>query len=238
MTDTSSSAQTRMSEPIRLDRYRQAAPQVYEKLREMILSLDLAPGAVLARAEVAARFGVSQTPVRDALQLLQQEGLVDVFPQAATQVSLIDLASAKQAHFLRMCVELELVRAAASGRDAALVARLRAWLDQQVRCAKARDLVGLSRADASFHEELYVAAGQQALHRLVQSRSGHIDRLRRLHVPAEGKPQRIIADHKALVDAIEAHAPQRAQQALRAHLSGTLAQAEEIRRANPGYFEP
>jgi GntR family transcriptional regulator, rspAB operon transcriptional repressor len=227
-----------MAQPIRLDRYRQAAPQVFERLREMIVSLELAPGTTLVRADIASRFGVSQTPVRDAMQLLQREGLVDIFPQAATQVSRIDLASARQAHFLRLCVELELVRAAASARDAALVARLRGWLDQQSRCAKAKDLVGLSRADASFHEEFYAAAGQQELHALVQSRSGHIDRLRRLHVPAEGKPQRILADHKALVDAIEAHAPQRAQQALREHLSGTLAQAEEIRQAYPGYFEP
>jgi GntR family transcriptional regulator, rspAB operon transcriptional repressor len=227
-----------MSQPIRLDRYRQAAPQVFETLREMIVSLELAPGATLVRSELAARFGVSQTPVRDALQVLQREGLVDIFPQAATQVSRIDLASARQAHFLRLCVELELVRAAASRRDDALVARLRGCVDQQARCAKAKDLVGFSRADASFHEELYAAAGQQELHALVQNRSGHIDRLRRLHVPSEGKPQRILADHKALVDAIEARAPQRAQQALREHLSGTLARADEIRRTYPDCFAP
>src|SRR5438270_1478462 len=114
-----------MSQPIRLDRYRQVAPQVYETLREMILSLELAPGTTLVRAEIATRFGVSQTPVRDAMQLLQQEGLVEVFPQAATQVSRIDLDSAKQAHFLRLCVELEIVRTLAGRRDPALVARLR-----------------------------------------------------------------------------------------------------------------
>lgn len=225
-----------MAQPIRLDRYRQAAPQVYELLREMILSLELAPGTTLVRADIATRFGVSQTPVRDALQLLAQEGLVDVFPQAATQVSRIDLASATQAHFLRLCLELEIVRTLATRRDPALLARLRDSIARQAQCAKAGDLVGFSRADQSFHEELYAATGQQELHRLVRSRSGHIDRLRRLHVPAPGKPQRIVRDHTALVDAIEARAPQRAQQALREHLSGTLAQAEEIRRAHPGYF--
>jgi GntR family transcriptional regulator, rspAB operon transcriptional repressor len=225
-----------MSQPIRLDRYRQVAPQVYEQLREMILALELAPGTTLVRADIAARFGVSQTPVRDAMQLLQQEGLVDIFPQAATQVSRIDLASATQAHFLRLCVELEIVRTLALGRDPELVARLRRALAEQAQFARARDLVAFSRADHGFHETLYAAVGQQELHALVRSRSGHIDRLRRLHVPAEGKPQRVLADHKALVDAIEARAPQRAQQALREHLSGTLAQADEIRRAHPGYF--
>ena len=226
-----------MSQPIRLDRYRQVAPQVYETLREMILSLELAPGTTLVRAEIATRFGVSQTPVRDAMQLLQQEGLVEVFPQAATQVSRIDLDLAKQAHFLRLCVELEIVRTLAGRRDPALVARLRESLGRQAQFARSGDLVAFSRADHEFHETLYAAAGQQDLYRLVRSRSGHIDRLRRLHVPAHGKPQRVLADHKALIDAIEARAPQRAQQALREHLSGTLAQAEEIRRAHPDCFE-
>lgn len=225
-----------MAQPVRLDRYRQAAPQVYELLREMILSLELAPGTTLVRAELAARFGVSQTPVRDALQLLQQEGLVDVYPQAGTHVSRVDLDSATQAHFLRLCIELEVVRMLAARRDPALVARLRESIGRQAQCLKAGDLVAFSHADQSFHETLYVAAGQQELHRLVRSRSGHIDRLRRLHVPAPGKPQRIVADHKALADAIEARAPQRAQQALRDHLSGTLAQADEIRRAHPDCF--
>ncbi len=226
-----------MTQPIRLDRYRQVAPQLYESLREMIISLELAPGTTLVRSDIAARFGVSQTPVRDAMQLLQQDGLVDIFPQAATQVSKIDLASATQAHFLRLCVELELVRMAAGAADAALVGRLRGWLAQQVQFAKAKDLVGFSRADHGFHEELYAAAGQQELHRLVRSRSGHIDRLRRLHVPSQGKPQRIIADHTALVNAIKAGSPEQAQQALREHLSGTLAQAAQIRKAYPDYFK-
>ncbi len=128
------------------------------------------------------------------------------------------------------------MRVLAASRDAALVARLRGWVAQQAQLAKAKDLAGFSRADQAFHEELYAAAGQQELHRLVRSRSGHIDRLRGLHVPTQGKPQRIVADHKALVEAIEARAPQRAQQALREHLSGTLAQAEEIRKAYPQYF--
>ena len=115
----------------KLDRTRQAAPQVFERLREAILSLELAPGAVLSRLELAKRFAVSQTPVRDALLKLGQEGLVDIFPQHATVVSRIDLASAKQAHFLRRSIELEVVRTLAARPDAALVARLRTQVDLQ-----------------------------------------------------------------------------------------------------------
>ncbi len=85
----------------RLDRDRQAAPQVFERLRDMIVSLALPPGSPLSRAALAEQFGVSSTPVRDALMRLDKEGLVDVFPQYATVGSKVDVGLAQQAHFLR-----------------------------------------------------------------------------------------------------------------------------------------
>ena len=94
----------------RLDRDRQAAPQVFERLRGMIISLELPPGSPLSRVALAGQFGVSSTPIRDALMRLEEEGLVDVFPQYATVVSRVDVRLAQQAHFLRQAVELEIVR--------------------------------------------------------------------------------------------------------------------------------
>src|SRR5580765_686443 len=96
--------------PERLDRDRQAAPQVFERLRGMIISLELPPGSPLSRAALAGQFGVSSTPIRDALMRLEEEGLVEVFPQYATVVSRIDIGLAQQAHFLRQSLELEIVK--------------------------------------------------------------------------------------------------------------------------------
>src|SRR5687768_5719109 len=79
----------------RLDRDRQAAPQVFERLRDQIVSLALPPGSPLSRTALAGQFGVSSTPVRDALMRLEEEGLVDVFPQYATVVSRIDVKLAE-----------------------------------------------------------------------------------------------------------------------------------------------
>src|SRR2546428_4869483 len=84
----------------RLDRDRQAAPQVFERLRGMIISLELPPGSPLSRAALAGQFGVSSTPIRDALMRLEEEGLVDVFPQYATVVSRVAVRLAPQAPFL------------------------------------------------------------------------------------------------------------------------------------------
>ena len=128
-----------------LERGRLAAIQVFDQLRDMILSLILAPGAVLSRVALARQFGVSQTPVRDALMRLSAEGLVEIFPQHATVVSLIDLTAARQAHFLRRSMELEVVRALAIEHKPETIAQLRDSIEGQRACARREDLKGFSR---------------------------------------------------------------------------------------------
>jgi DNA-binding GntR family transcriptional regulator len=221
--------------PIRLDRSRHAAPQVFERLREMILSLELVPGTVLSRAALAARFGVSQTPVRDALMRLGAEGLVDIFAQHATVVSRINLGSARQAHFLRRSIELEIVRALAESADPALVAGLRTTIAVQKGLRDASDYREFIAADEAFHRRMYEAAGVPELWDLVRRLSGHIDRLRRLHLPAAGKAGAIVRDHSAIVDAIARGDASGAEAALRKHLSGTLSHIEQIRARHPDF---
>jgi DNA-binding GntR family transcriptional regulator len=220
---------------IRLDRTRLAAPQVLEKLRESILSLDLVPGTVLARQALADHFGVSQTPVREALLRLSEEGLVDVFPQHATLVSRIDIAAARQAHFLRRSIELELVHQLALEAPAGLVEQMKATIAQQAALSAAQRYGDFVGADRAFHRLMYEAGGVPDLWEMVARVSGHVDRLRRLHLPTAGKTEAILRDHRAIVRGIEAKDPATAQAALRKHLSGTLSAVDEICRQFPDY---
>jgi DNA-binding GntR family transcriptional regulator len=221
--------------PRSLDRKRQAAPQVFDRLRESILALELAPGAVLARNELAAMFGVSQTPVRDALIKLSEEGLVDIFPQHATVVSRIDVAQALQAHFLRRAIELEVAATLAAQPSELLVAQLRAQIEVQSAVAAGDDYGKFIAADREFHRLMYVAAGVPDLFDLVRQRSGHVDRLRRLHLPSAGKAKAVVRDHRRIVEAIAAGHAAQARERVREHLSGTLNQAERIRAEHPDY---
>jgi DNA-binding GntR family transcriptional regulator len=221
----------------RLDRDRQAAPQVFERLRGMIISLELPPGSPLSRAALATQFGVSSTPIRDALMRLEEEGLVDVFPQHATVVSQVDIRLAQQAHFLRQAVELEIVRMLALRHDhKAVAAELNATIARQQHYAKAGDFEKFMAADNEFHGQLYAAADKQDIWSLVRSRSGHIDRLRRLHLPSPGKAHDIVRHHKLIAKAISAGEPDEAQKHLRTHLSGTLSELAQIRARYPEYL--
>jgi DNA-binding GntR family transcriptional regulator len=222
--------------PERLDRDRQAAPQVFERLRGMIISLALPPGSALSRAALAGQFGVSSTPIRDALMRLEEEGLVDVFPQYATVVSRVDVRLAQQAHFLRQAVELEIVRLLAISRDTAIADDLNRTVALQQQFAKAGDFEKFMAADNEFHAQLYAASDKQDIWVLVKSRSGHIDRLRRLHLPSPGKAQDIVRHHKLIAKAIGAGEPDEAQKHLRTHLSGTLSELARIRARYPEYL--
>jgi GntR family transcriptional regulator, rspAB operon transcriptional repressor len=222
---------------IRLDRTRHAAPQVLERLRDAILSLELEPGTVLARQELAEHFGVSQTPVREALLRLSEEGLVDVFPQHATLVSRINLTAARQAHFLRRSLELELVHLLAGQATPELIGQLEAQIALQSALAAAQRYGDFVDADRRFHQLMYEAAGVDALWDTVCRMSGHVDRLRRLHLPTAGKTEAILRDHRAIVQAIKRGDAQGAQNALRKHLSGTLSAVAEICKRYPNYIE-
>ena len=218
------------------DRGQPAAATVFDQIRDMILSLSLAPGMVLSRADLARRFGVSQTPVRDALMRLAAEGLVEVFPQHATVVSLIDLTAARQAHFLRRSLELEVVRALAMSHDSSAIAQLRDCLEGQREYARQGDLKAFSDADRAFHRIMYDAAGVPDMWLLMHQSCGQLDRLRRLNLPDLCKIETVLSDHKAILDAIADRQPELAQAYLRKHLSGTLANIEALSARFPKYM--
>ena len=101
---------------------------------------------------------------------------------------------------------------------------------------QAADEAAFHAADEAFHAALYRAAGVPGLRELVRSRSGHLDRLRRLHLPEPGKADSVLAEHDALVAAILAGDAAGAEATLRRHLSGTFAEAARLRGARPDFF--
>jgi DNA-binding GntR family transcriptional regulator len=220
---------------IPLDQSRRAAPQVYEWLRDRIISLDYAPGTTLSRADLVRRFALSQTPIRDALMRLSGEGLVDIFPQSTTQVARIDLRQATQTHFMRRALEMEIVRQLALSPHKQFVPRLTALVAEQRASYADADLISFEASDKAFHRVLFESANVPDLWTLIRDRSGHIDRLRRLDLPSPGKIEQILASHAAIVAAIAASDANEAPERLREHLSGTLSHLDDIRAAHPSY---
>jgi DNA-binding GntR family transcriptional regulator len=114
---------------------------------------------------------------------------------------------------------------------------MKATVARQALLAKAQRYGEFVEADHAFHRLMYEAGGVPALWDVVTKASGHVDRLRRLHLPTAGKTESILRDHRAIVRGIERHDPVAAQAALRQHLSGTLSAVDEICRQYPDFVD-
>jgi DNA-binding GntR family transcriptional regulator len=214
-----------------------AAARAFDSLRRRIIAMDLPPDTVLSRSDLAAEYVVSQTPLREALQRLEAEGLVDIFPQSRTVVTRIDPVQIREAHFLRLAVETEVMRRLADTADAPLTGRLRTLVSlQETLAGNTAELPMFQELDEAFHQTLIAAAGQPGLYALLRSRSGHLNRLRRLDLPGAGKIRQVIADHHAIIAALEARDADAAQAAMRSHLSQTLGRLDLLRDRHPQYF--
>jgi DNA-binding GntR family transcriptional regulator len=211
---------------------------VYEHLRELIVTLALEPGTSLSRTQVAEALDLSPMPVRDALSRLEKEGLVEIFPQHLTRVRGIDLDSARQMHVLRLAVELEIVHGLAASPDPAIVKLLQAAVTKQRACLEAEDLGGFSMFDQEFHKTMYEAAKLMSVWHMIRGASGNLDRLRRLHLPLTGKAQSVLEQHAGIAAAIAGGDAAGAQAWVRKHLSGTLAELNNLRERYPDYMLP
>nr|WP_237681572.1 GntR family transcriptional regulator [Agrobacterium vitis] len=219
-----------------LDRSRQVALQVHEILRDRILKVQLVPGTILSRASLQLEFGVSQTPVRDALMRLQEEDIVEVYPQYATVVAKIDIDHARQALFLRLSIELEAVRRLTEEAPGETAKELGAIMARQKEVATQETYDTFDCIDREFHRKLYEKSGILQLWTNVRRQSVHLDRLRRLNLPMPGKMQTVLEDHEAIVAAIASGNPEAAASALRKHLSGTLSIIDLISAEYPDYI--
>jgi DNA-binding GntR family transcriptional regulator len=219
-----------------LDRSRQVAPQILEILRSRILSMSLPPTTVLSRISLQSEFNVSQTPVRDALIRLEEEGLVEVYPQYATVVARIDIGNAVEAHFLRLSIELEAIRRLTAESPEETAAALRHVLVRQEHVMSPETYDLFDGLDKDFHRVLFERVGILGLWATVRRRSVHLDRLRMLNLPMPGKLQQVIADHHAIVGAVQSADVEQAVAALRKHLSGTLSIIDLICEKYPDYI--
>jgi len=224
--------------PFRLDRARNATVQVFEHLRAQIVGLALKPGAVLARPQLCAYFQLSQSPIREALLRLEEEKLVDIYPQHQTRVRAIDLAAARQAHFFRLSVELEIVWVLAQRPRPDLGRALLDLVARQRGCLEAGDLERFTDIDMDFHRRMYDASELPDLWAMMRSCSGNLDRLRRLHLPLNGKALAILQQHDQIARCIALGDAANAQRAVRIHLAGTLQALDVLRARFPDMLLP
>jgi len=220
-----------------LPRRGSARARVYATLRDAIVSAALEPGRQLSENELAARLGVSRTPIREALQRLGEERLVAVVPQLGTFVTRISATSVGDAQFVREALECAAIREAAVRVRDEDVAALEAIVASQEETRAAADFDRFYVLDDALHRALCDLSGHGIAWSLSQRASGHLNRVRHLSLPIPSYLGEMIQEHCAVVAAVSAHDPDAAEDALRHHLRMVLSSVPAIRAEHPEYFE-
>ena len=212
------------------------AQRVYQALKEAILFLHFRPGEILRKPEICAELGVSRSPVSEALARLAAEHLVDVVPQAGTFVARLSMAEVREGAFLREALELAAVERVAERVTEDQLVQLRRNLRLQAALLEDQDFAGFYATDAAMHELILSFTGFRRVPVLAETAWVHVNRARQLILPAPGRMQATLAEHQAIVAALQAHDPFAARAATRLHLSKLLTALEPLARARPDLF--
>jgi DNA-binding GntR family transcriptional regulator len=191
----------------------------YRRLREGIASGQFHPNERLVEASVATRLGVGRTAVRAALVRLDQEGLVTLEPNRGARVRLISDREALEIEEVRATLEAMLARLAATKAKPADLRDLRqVVVEMRQRVAK-NDAIGYSDLNARFHQRIWAAADHSTATRLVGSLKSQSIRLQYQTILRPGRTERSLREHEVIFDALKAHDPDAAEEAMRAHLA-------------------
>lgn len=215
---------------------RPAAGQIVERLRSAIVRLDLPPGRMLSESDLAERFGVSRTPVREALIKLIQQGFIEVRPQRGTFITKIKPQELLEARFIREAIETAVIDRVVGRLDKRVIARCRALLEEQKAAAAVADIYAFHRADDAFHGALAEATGFARVGGMIESEKALMDRVRILSLKTTPPFKRLISQHKAILDAVVAGDRQTALEQIRKHLREVLTTLPQASRDHPEYF--
>ncbi|HEY1942293.1 MAG TPA: GntR family transcriptional regulator [Roseiarcus sp.] len=214
-----------------------ASARIYQWLRDRIAGGEMPPGLPVSEKGLAEGYGVSRTPVREALLRLADERLIDIFPQRGTFVSRISVESLRDGMVIREALERVAVRHAADKVTDADIGELRLVLERQQASERAGDWAGFHAEDEEFHRRIAILSGHPNLWRVVRQEKVQVDRCRVLHLPISGRRERVIAEHRAILAALAARDAEAADRAMAEHLGNVLPGLDELLRARPEYFE-
>lgn len=209
---------------------------VYDDLRREIVSMRLRPGAPVLERELTTTYGVSRTPVREALLRLADEGLVDVAPKHGTFVSRIPISSLREALVARRALEEVTVRGAAALADRKQLAAAREIIAHQHELAETGDEETFHDSDDDFHAALAAMARYPGIWNIIKQIRVQVERYRRLTLPQDGRMLLVAQEHESVLDAIAAGQADKAVARMDEHLDKLQLDISIFRDIWPDYF--
>src|SRR3954447_24779332 len=180
---------------------RQGLDYVHRTIREAILDGKLEPGTTMSQVMLADELGVSRPPLREALRMLQNEGLIESEPNRRVRVSEVSLADVEELYTIRVPLEVNALRLSMDALAPEDVARLEGYMAEMAHFADQEDYGRWHVPHRAFHEALTDKAGPR-YEALLMQLFDHAERYRRIHI-GRSFSERTAGEHRAILDAVK-----------------------------------
>lgn len=208
----------------------------FRVLRDNIVSLDLKPGTLISENEMAMEFGVSRTPVREAIIDLAKAGIIEILPQRGSYVSLIDPSMVEESRFVRKILDKAVIELACEIAPKDVIDEIEENVHLQEFYLEKEDADRIYMLDNQFHYLIYKAAGKETTYDMSSTMMLHFDRVRTLSVETV-KDLKIVKDHREMLEAIKAGDKETAAFLVEKHLGRYKLDEAQMKQEHPEYFK-
>lgn len=211
------------------------ADRAYATLEEAIVSLTLLPGTALSENALADRLGISRSPIRQALRLLEHQGLVDILPQRGTYVSRIDCQEAIEVLQMRTLIENWAINELEGHGARPDLEKLRGLLAKQAQAVEAGQYSLFLSYDSDFHSEIILAAGNRTAASMFAQLNLKVSRIRTWSLRRMKTFDRGVVEHRAILDGVERADWVEVRRLLTAATDELIDAVREIEQAEPDW---
>lgn len=192
--------------------------QAYQELKRIILGRQIPPGEKLNEGELAKALGISRTPIREAINRLEKEGLVDIFPQRGAFVVQFSAKDVFELFLIRENLEGLAAYLSAERMDGKNLARLESCVQGFEDHFSAKDIERYSREDFKFHQTIVNLSEAKRLINLVSSLHDHIRMFRLTTVGLSGRMKTSLAEHREIIESFRGKNPEECERKMRQHI--------------------
>lgn len=191
------------SKPI--ERHQTLREKILETIREAILKGNLKPGEKVAEPELAERFGISRTPIREAFRQLESEGYLTVIPRKGAVVAALSEQDVQEYYAIKSILEGYAAELAADKLSEKELIKLETINNRLKKLAVEGDVKAFYRVHNEFHDLFLKASGNSKLVELIQQLGMKFNRLRMASLSVEGRMDISVAEHEKLLEAFRRH---------------------------------
>lgn len=192
--------------------------QVYKRLKESILNGVLTPNKRLIEEKIAAEMETSRTPVREAMQKLEKEGLIHKLPRGGYAISVITMEDIEEVFGIRSVLEGYAAYLATFRANDEDIKALEEIVRKEEECLKENNTEQIIALNTEFHENLYRAAKSAKLYVLINDLRDYIYRFRIIIFRYSGMAEISISDHKDMIALMKAKQAAQVERLVRRHI--------------------